>query len=69
MDANSINKSSNKGVNLGISVLVIGVILLIAGATLKVQHWPGGSQTLLGGMFIEAVAIIILIINLIVKKK
>ncbi len=44
---------------------VFGIVLTIVGALFKIQHWPYGSEILLGGSFFELLGIIITIIILI----
>lgn len=58
--------------NKFISAIIIsffGIITVIIGALFKILHWPGGSFLLLIGVFLEFLAILVLIITLILKSK
>lgn len=52
-----------------IVVFLIGIIVLICGALLKLMHWPGASLMLVVGFGIKALAVILLIIKLIMHAK
>ncbi|HLA57035.1 MAG TPA: hypothetical protein VK623_13100 [Flavobacterium sp.] len=55
--------------NRAILVLfLIGMVVTIAGALFKIQHWPGASLLLIIGMTFEAFAGILLIVKLLRKN-
>ena len=44
----------------GIAIVVSGALVVLAGAFLKIQHFPHANSTLLAGMVMEVIAGIIL---------
>ena len=47
---------------------ILGCVITIVGAVFKLMHWPGASLLLISGMFCEALAGIMLIMNIYKKQ-
>ena len=50
-------------------LLIIGMLLVIFGATFKIMHWPSANILLVIGLICEAVGLIMLIVNAMGKLK
>lgn len=50
-----------KQLRIPLVLFLLGMVITIAGALLKIMHWQGGDSFLIIGMLTEAAALIVLI--------
>lgn len=50
-------------------LLVVGLLLVMAGALLKIMHWPGADAALLSGLGCEAAGAVIFLVRLLRQPK
>jgi hypothetical protein len=48
-----------------IVLFLLGVVFTIAGAVLKLQHWPYGHELVLGASLMQTIAVIVLILKIV----
>jgi hypothetical protein len=53
-----------KQLRIPLILFLLGMIITILGALLKIMHWPGGYIMLVLGMLSEAIALILVIVTL-----
>ncbi len=59
----------NTNYKIPLVLFLLGMVITVAGALLKIMHWPFASWILIVGMLTEAVAIITLIAIVLKKTK
>jgi ABC-type Fe3+-siderophore transport system permease subunit len=50
-------------------LLVVGFLLVVAGALLKIMHWPGADVTLLAGLAGAAAGAVAFLLKLLARPK
>ena len=54
---------------LSFILMGLGVLLVIIGATFKIQHWPDMFHSLITGPIIEIIGIVMFVLTVIIKRK
>ncbi|WP_297332556.1 gliding motility protein GldL [Flavobacterium sp.] len=51
-----------------LSIFILGALLVVAGAFIKLMHWPYGTTSITAGLILQGVAGIMVIIRLLAER-
>lgn len=51
-----------------LSLFIFGALLVVAGALMKLMHWPYGTTSITAGLIVQGVAGIMVIIRLLAER-